>query len=65
MSVHIIPSYLSVIFYLGKLKPTLITIQLVKVYRGAQGDSQVCVPQSRRFYLSMDFIILDMEGVDL
>ena len=64
-SVNILPGYFYDSFGLGEMRSTPITLQLadhsVKVPRGILEDVLVKVDE---FYFSVDFIILDMEGVD-
>ncbi|CAN6447669.1 unnamed protein product [Victoria cruziana] len=65
-SVNVLPGFFYDLFQLGGLKPTPMTIQLadrsVKVPRGILEDVLVKVED---FVFPVDFIILDMEGVDL
>ena len=64
-SVNILPGYFFDSFGLGEMRSTPITLQLadrsVKVPRGVLEDVLVKVDD---FYFPVDFIILDMEGVD-
>jgi hypothetical protein len=64
-SVNILPEYFYDSFGLGEMRPTPITLQLadrsVKVPRGILEDVLV---KEVDFYFPVDFVILDMEGVD-
>ncbi|CAN6487077.1 unnamed protein product [Victoria cruziana] len=64
-SVNVLPEFFYDAFQLGELKPTMMTIQLadrsVKVPRGVLEDVLLKVED---FIFLVDFIVLDMEGMD-